>query len=206
MAFIDYGAVVFKNGKFINRNEFFQDMLTEVGWEDWKNIRYEGCTFLDKDTGCSNCYECPYANYIHHNDPELGEWDTFVSDCKGNVIEKNRIKNNYFAYIGDEDLTIGFYKYWFVIYTNKKEFNYAFSLKKKAYTFNINGAHIHMKSLDDANRVWKCEMSYKGNKYTIVYGYGIDSNIETWNSVKYKYLDKKLANKVDRIYKKFGIN
>ena len=33
MAFIDYGAIAFKNGKCI-QNDYFGDMLEMVGWED----------------------------------------------------------------------------------------------------------------------------------------------------------------------------
>lgn len=33
IAFIDYGAIAFKNGKCI-QNDYFGDMLEMVGWED----------------------------------------------------------------------------------------------------------------------------------------------------------------------------
>ena len=33
MAMIDYGAIVIKNGKVINQNEMFPDMMNCVGWE-----------------------------------------------------------------------------------------------------------------------------------------------------------------------------
>lgn len=41
MAMIDYGAVVIKNGKVINKNMFFMNMLEAVGWVDKRRIRHE---------------------------------------------------------------------------------------------------------------------------------------------------------------------
>ena len=43
MAMIDYGAVVIKNGKVINKNMFFMNMLEAVGWVDKRRIRHEDC-------------------------------------------------------------------------------------------------------------------------------------------------------------------
>ena len=63
---IDYGAIVIKNGKVINQNEMFPDMMNCVGWEN------------------------------------------------------DDARNNYFAYAGNKELTLCFYRTHFVIYENKK--------------------------------------------------------------------------------------
>ena len=58
MAMIDYGAVVIKNGKVINKNMFFMNMLEAVGWVDKRRIRHEDCdVFTDPDLmiAQSNC-------------------------------------------------------------------------------------------------------------------------------------------------------
>ena len=76
MAYIDYGAIVFKNGKLIS-TEMFEDMKTAVGWEDTKNDKYHSYKDGEKED---------------------------------NYMVPLNLKGNYFAYIGDGDCTIAFYK------------------------------------------------------------------------------------------------
>ena len=46
MAMVDYGVVAIKNGKVINAGIFFMNMLTAVGWVDYKRIRHDDCKSL----------------------------------------------------------------------------------------------------------------------------------------------------------------
>ena len=60
MAMIDYGAVVIKDGKVMNKNLLFWDMLDAVGWVDQRRIRHEDCdVFTDPNPlhARSNCEE-----------------------------------------------------------------------------------------------------------------------------------------------------
>jgi len=43
---------------------------------------------------------------------------------------------------------------------------------------------------------------YKGDFYNIIYGCGIDSSPKIWHKVKGRYLGKKVARKVDNLYRK----
>ena len=95
---------------------------------------------------------------------------------------KYGLKGNYFAYIGDKDLTIGFYK-------------------SVMYIFNGEGTYIHFGWerfegwkkwedniwLEDSKKlIWvtvrkrkfhdyyMCTMDYRGHKYKVAFGYGVD--------------------------------
>ena len=91
MAMIDYGAILKKNGKIVNRDEFFMDMETAVGWTDYPHVKYEDCDYLDED-GHSDCWNCPRANYIVHKfENGIEEWKDFVSDCRGVKPDPNHM-------------------------------------------------------------------------------------------------------------------
>lgn len=151
MAFIDYGAVVIKNGAIVNSEEFFQEMKSAVGWE--------------------------------------------LKDVKG----------NYFAYIGDKNITIGFYKTSFVLCNENglKKKIWANFENKKSFRYQIGGANIHIKNLCGRDLVYLCSMDYKGDHYHVVFGYGIDSDANVWNRVKEIYLGKRASRIVDNTYKKY---
>ena len=105
MAMIDYGAILKKNGKIQNRDEFFMDMEAAVGWTDNPHIKYEDCDCID-EFGYSNCENCPHAHFTHRSHPELGEWDSYDSDCRGNRPNGNSIGGNWFVYAGDTDFVV----------------------------------------------------------------------------------------------------
>ena len=72
MAMIDYGAVVIKDGKVMNKNLLFWDMLDAVGWVDQRRIRHEDCdVFTDPNPlhARSNCEECNRAKLKKYTDP-----------------------------------------------------------------------------------------------------------------------------------------
>lgn len=212
MAMMDYGALVFKNGEFINKEEFFMDMKKSVGWEDWKAIRYDDCPRVEYVMGdgyspCTQCEDC------HYNKETC-----LYTDCKGNLFSAgNHLKGNYFAYIGDEEFTVAFYKNSIVIAINKERVgdifcNYEFSkvpnshgyrdyIRHKSKTWNIGGHDIHVKEI--SSRVHLATIYYKGDRYNVIYGYGIDPTPRVWNQIKVRYLGKRVSNKVDRLIEKF---
>lgn len=218
MAMMDYGAVVKINGKIVNENEFFMDMQKAVGWVDYPKVRYEDCDCLDED-GYSDCSECPRRKMKHMSNPELGEWDATVGDCRGNKLWiDNKLDRNYFAYVGDEDFTVAVYKTHAVL-TNKnasvcmyawdvilgsREVSWEPDLNRLSRTFTVQvndePIHIKVRKVGESNvlymRFW-----YKKNLYELVYGYGIDSNQKTWNEVKSRYANKKTIRFVDNFWK-----
>lgn len=148
MAFIDYGCIVFKNGKIVNKDNYFNDMKEMVGWEDDGSTPvYEGY----KKTG-----------------------DTF------------QLKDNCFSYIGDKDLTFGFYKDVFHVYETDhycKEdgpviesfyltwTDYIWSKWSKYFYYDGGSADV---TVSRRNGYLVFKTTYKGNKYKVYFGYGVD--------------------------------
>ena len=159
MAFIDYGAVVFKNGKQVNF-DLFGDMLKMVGWTD--------------------------ADQTPHVD------------------------GNYFAYIGDEHLTVCFYKSRVLVLVDGEAAfeDWCGYGGERSIRHEIGGSFGRVGVLTHARSVgldvWHFHMMYKGDSYHVVFGYGIDPEKRVWDRVKVAYLGKRLSRKVDRLYKRFG--
>ena len=174
MAMIDYGAVVIKNGKVINKNMFFMNMLEAVGWVDKRRIRHEDCdVFTDPDLmiAQSNCEHCSRAKFRVFDDGEKIP----IEDCHGEPLPDKtpHIDHNYFAYVGDQHFTVAFYKYTSIILVDKAEKKYMWCLedathrKHKSKRFECGGVNIHMKEISDD--VYHMSFQYKGDFYNIIY-------------------------------------
>ena len=151
MAMIDYGAIAFKNGKLLS-TEFFGDMKEMVGWEDTEN----------------DVYKCR-AHMV--GEPETA------------YMRPIKLKGNYFAYIGDKDCTIAFYKEQIVIVQryDQGDFNYIHEyFNCTSYIWSRWENPILHKDCDSTVRVTKrngylvCKWKYKGDKYKVYFGYGVD--------------------------------
>ena len=209
MAMIDYGALVKINGKIVNEDQFFMDMEQAVGWIDYPRIRYEDCNCLD-DEGYSDCGECPRRQTKHYSDPELGEWDATIGDCRGNEIRiDGKIDGNYFAYVGDEDLTVAVYKTFAVITNKTKSFCFRLwelVMNDEAVTnkivryLTVNDVCIKIRRIGE--RQLYMTFRYKENYYEILYGYGIDSSKKCWDIIKHRYCDRKTIKFVDKFWRK----
>lgn len=68
--------------------------------------------------------------------------------------------------------------------------------------FSMNGARFHIKHL--GYNVYQMKVSIGMNHYTIIYGYGVDNEIETWNRCKRDYLGRKGAKEIDKAIYKAG--
>ena len=127
MAMVDYGVVAIKNGKVINDGLFFMNMLTAVGWVDQKRIRHDDCDCFDDPDPLlakSNCYYCNKAQKEIVQYENCEDTDAkLIADCHGESIEpvSNHIDGNYFAYVGDEHLTLAFYKQHCLIIIRQKK-------------------------------------------------------------------------------------
>lgn len=218
MAMIDYGALVKINGKIVNEEQFFMDMEKSVGWIDYPRIRYGDCNCLD-DKGYSDCCECPRRQTRHHSDPELGEWDSTIGDCRGNNMWiGNKLDRNYFAYAGDEGLTVAVYKS-VAVFANKNN-----TLRMRLWGLYLEGSsdtcisasrkmvkyltihtkdetvYVKIKKIAECSSLYYMRFIYKNNVYELVYGYGIDSNKQTWDFIKHSYCDKKSIRFVDKFW------
>lgn len=160
MAMLDYGAIVLKNGKLVN-DDLFTPMIDAVGWED-------------TDNDCYNHYGYSYT---------LGK----------NYVEKIPIelKDKYFTYIGDSECTIGFYKEQLVLvykfndgtfFYDKEYFNCT------SYTWSkwVKYAGMNMIVVTQRNGYLVCRWKYKGDKYKVYFGYGVDVDCyKKWRIVNY---------------------
>lgn len=180
MAMIDYGAIAFKNGKLIS-TDMFTPMINMVGWEDTENDVYE---------------EFPHA----YNEP------------KSNYMKPLNLKDNYFAYIGDSDCTIAFYKEQMVIayrcndgtFIHKQEYfnctNYVWS-KWEDYV-GIHDGNFPKVTVTKKNGYLVCKWKYKGDKYKVYFGYGVDfSYYNKWHIVNYYRSPKHRWYKIKRWFK-----
>lgn len=203
MAVIDYGAVAFKNGVKLNGDDLFMDMLEAVGWVDVPRKRYHDCDCTD-ERGFSDCDECPRRTVGHYEDIDGKLCDYTEGDCRGTRISHvDKLDRNYYAYIGDKDLTFGFYKRWCAI-------SYHGERQKSVYAAGGESKMSVTQKIGDVSYKirWVCggvlhfSMVYKGDYYHVVYGYGIDPDARIWRKVKYRYLGKKRARKVDNLYRR----
>lgn len=214
MAMVDYGVVVIKNGKVINDGMFFMNMLAAVGWVDHKRIRHDDCNCFDDPDPLlarSNCYYCNRAQKEKvHIEGDEEPVTRLVADCHGESFEpvSDHIDGNYFAYVGDEHLTLAFYKQHCLIMVDKvSQFEMwgidNFQGCRKSIHFDVAGVQFHLKHLDD--RIYYMRFHYKGDNYHIIYGYGIDSSKDVWDNCKVRYLGKRAARKVDNLYSRLII-
>ena len=199
MAMIDYGAILKKNGKIQNRNEFFMDMEAAVGWTDYPHIKYEDCSCIDKD-GYSDCQNCPRANREYYED---FEYYSLKCDCRGVKPDSNHMEGNWFAYAGDTDFVVGFYKQqvmtWYKgeqkIHWLRWDYNNRYSVY-----LEVGGTKMKLKALSSHKQAYYGRFRHKGDLYEVVFGYGIDPDQKTWNRVKKDYCDKKTIKFVDKFW------
>lgn len=91
------------------------------------------------------------------------------------------IEDDFFAYLGDEELLFCIYKRTIALVKNKKELSYlGFSYdddSKKVKHYKLENATITIKLLDDSK--YLAHIQYKGDNYQVLFGYGVDNNIRT---------------------------
>ena len=198
MAMIDYGALLKKNGKIVNRDEFFMDMETAVGWTDYPHVKYEDCDCITED-GYSDCENCPRAN----TKILPSGWRWFESDCREVKLDSNHMEGNWFAYAGDTELVVGFYKQQIMTwYKGEQKIHWLRWDYAGKYSINIEvgGTKLHFKALSENKDAYYGRFYYKGDLYEVVFGYGIDPDQSTWNRVKKDYCDKKTIKFVDKFW------
>lgn len=211
MAMIDYGAIVFKNGKFINENTDFMNMKKSVGWIDVPFVYTPDCSCTEKFEGTlySNCHECPKAKFemktYEDDDGTIETYRKTTANCLGEPIScSDKINGNYFAYIGNKHLTLAFYKNKVKVCVDGKPVDEIWWNSEdtktihKSHYYTYGGITFHIKTITDYS-IHMLSVCIDGDFYNVIFGYGIDSDMRIWNKIKVKYLGKKLARKVDNL-------
>ena len=141
MAMIDYGAIVWKDGKLIS-TDMFTEMEDMVGWSDRDESKSVGSNL------------------------------TLAGNC--------------FGYIGDKNFTIGFYKDVMRVYCPDSvigdEIIYFGSgpfedWRRWRRWYFINSIDDTVELIVRPRRFhdyYICKMKYRGHKYKVAFGYGVD--------------------------------
>lgn len=192
MAMVDYGAIAFKNGKLIS-TEIFTPMIEMVGWEDTEKDVYESRAHV-------------------------------VGEPESDYMKPIKLKGNYFAYVGDKDCTLAFYKEQIVIvekyddgtFSRHHEFfndtNYTWSKWESNY-LGSSLTNLTKAKVTKRNGYYVCNWKYKGDKYKVYFGYGVDFDyykkcrlVNYYRSPKYiiKYkLPRWFKDKIDDLKESF---
>lgn len=202
MAAIDYGALLRVNGVFINKNEnLFMDksntgyVLDKARYEDIsiydinidgdfyvyagdKNLLltfYKGFFYVISDgsilMAVSNVpfiSETFYINGVQikvsHLDPELQ-----IDEGEDIGTWKDYVKEHWRGATGDEKLS--------QLESGSKRYKiFLKKLKRKASGWNVH---------KDRTQRWIAEWDHSGNKYEVIFGYGIDPCENVWSDIKY---------------------
>lgn len=123
----------------------------------------------------------------------------------GAIVLKNgkRYKGDN-LYPSIDELGIVFYKCCVGSIRNDKDY-YWFRGEKFVEKIVFNGISIRVKTLIKYN-VYTAEIFHRGDRYNIIFGYGIDNDINIWNRVKTIYLGKTGSRKVDNWLRRRGLN
>lgn len=188
MAFIDYGALLRINDKFINKNQdMFMDLIYETAIDDKGNeYNINGNYFVG--AGDKNFYLVFYKKFFHiisngkiiytyGNSPfnsEIFYFDNF-SNVKIEHIDKNIYFRNYnFLYNYDKEFYL------------KK-----FGKKKGQLKINRKYKKSRRKCYSYKTDKYLATWEYDGNKYEVIFGYNIECNEKYYNDIKntYEYTD-----------------
>lgn len=133
-----------------------------IAFKNGKLISTEMFTPMVEMVGWQDCEADKYHNYTN------------------NTLEPLNFNGNYFAYIGDSDCTLAFYKCHMVkiekysdgTFERECEFfnctNYTWS-KWETYATGCTKVQVTKR-----NGYYVCKWNYKGDKYKVYFGYGVD--------------------------------
>lgn len=110
---------------------------------------------------------------------------TYKSEWEGEVHTRiEPIKDNYFAYFGDEQLLFCVYRSMICIVDENNEcfFTYMDYRKKVIHIDLPHGVKLTIKRINDSDKL-HAKVQYKGINYEVIYGYGIDNNINTFRKI-----------------------
>lgn len=107
--------------------------------------------------------------------------------------EPLKLDGNYFAYVGDEDCTLAFYKGQLVIAERYKEGTFRYHheyFNCTNYTWSkwedYAGEGLAKIKVTKRNGYYVCKWKYKGDNYKVYFGYGVDFHYyKKWHIVNY---------------------
>lgn len=116
--------------------------------------------------------------------PYQYEWDGKIHDSE------HHIEGNYFVYFGDEEVLFCVYKNVLQVVVNKQvvhhvAFSYEQEYKQVLVDQFENTPVIRVKRICGSDKL-HLKVQYKGNNYEVIYGYGIDNRIYSYNQAKKK--------------------
>lgn len=120
----------------------------------------------------------------------------FQYEYKGEIHNSQQIiDGNYFVYFGDEELCFCVYKFALSVIVNKQHIEYLgfdWEENKVVKYFNFNSASVKIKKITGGKI--HAKIQYKGNRYEVIYGYGIDNNVNCFKRIskdrRYGYNNK----------------
>ena len=111
-----------------------------------------------------------------------------------------RLKGNYFAYIGDQEYTVAFYKCTIVMVRRiNDEFWHEIEILNSSDYIWSKWKHLTRYGdiiVTKRNGCYVCRWNYKGDKYKVYFGYGVDFDYyKKWHIVNYyRSIGYKLTN------------
>lgn len=125
----------------------------------------------------------------------------YVGEPESNYMLPLRLKGNFYAYIGDRDCTIAFYKEQIVIaqrysdgsWDRTHEYFNCTHYTWLKWTDYVGDAFSDKLTITKRNGYLVCRWKYRGDRYKVYFGYGVDlSYYRKWRCVNYfrsaKYL------------------
>ena len=119
----------------------------------------------------------PMVNMVGWEDTENDTYHNYESN-KDYPLE---LKGNYFAYVGDSDCTLAFYKCQMVIvqrYSDGTFYCHREYFSSSNYTWSkwedYAGKGFCKVKVTKRNGYYVCKWKYRGNKYKVYFGYGVD--------------------------------
>lgn len=112
-----------------------------------------------------------------------------------NYMKPIKLNGNYFAYIGDKDCTIAFYKEQLVLVERYRAgyfkyehewFNCTNYIWSRWESHTFHGEFYNKIRVSKRNGYLVCKWRYKDDKYKVYFGYGVDLNsYKRWRIVNY---------------------
>lgn len=132
----------------------------------------------------------PMIDMVGWEDTEKDVYREYSDAFNYTNMKPLRLKGNYFAYIGDSDCTIAFYKEMIVIV--KRDEDGTFICQHECFGYTNYTWSKWEDYVDGVVKVTKrngylvCKWKHKGDKYKVYFGYGVDlPYYKKWHIVNY---------------------
>ena len=199
MAFIDWGALLKVNGKFINKDaDLFMDcsdtgyVCEKAVYKDGQEYDIQGNYFVY--AGDKSFMLCFYKGMFYVISDEkiihTVSWnpfikETFYFDSLPNVtvehLDKELRRKCVFDHFDEEEI-----EDWVNHWGKKKTEKLILKRSKDIRTAWRKQTEGISKNRSDR---WLVTWIHNGNKYEVIFGYGIDPCEEVWNDIKFEYYD-----------------